>query len=218
MLTGTGPIGRDPAQRLARNELSKGIYHHTSFPQDAWNAITGFFGRLFSGASAVTPGGWWTLVALVAVLVAAIAVVVVRLGPLAGAARAKDALKERNGRPKNSRQLRDAAETAAAAGDYATAIMQRLRAIAAGCEERGVVSPDAGRTADEFAALAGARYRSHAAELAAAALLFDQVRYGYGTGTPSGYERLRALDDTLSKTAPDVPVTADAPAVAGAPL
>jgi hypothetical protein len=202
MITGTGPIARDPARRLARNELSKGIYHQTSVPQEIWHAITGFFGRIFHGAGEVVPGGWWTLVALAALVAVAIALVAVRLGPVAGGARRKDSLTRRGGRPVDSRRLREAAETAAAAGDYATAIVQRLRAVAAGCEERGVLGPDAGRTADEFAALGGARYPGHGAALAAAALLFDQVRYGDSPGTRASYERLRDLDDTLSKTTP----------------
>ena len=55
-----------------------------------------------------------------------------------------------------ARQLRDASAACAAEGDYSTAVLQRLRAIATSCEERGILVPDAGRTADELAMQAGA--------------------------------------------------------------
>ena len=68
-----------------------------------------------------------------------------------------------------------------------------------------------GRTADELAAQAGARFPGHAADLAAAARLFDQIRYGGGAGTRDGYERLCALDAALAGTAlPDRPGAAGA--------
>jgi hypothetical protein len=99
-------------------------------------------------------------------------------------------------------ELRDAAASSATAGDYGTAILQCLRAISAGCEERGILTPEAGRTADELAKQAGLAFPDHAGGLAAAARLFDQVRYGGDAGTPDGYQLLRDLDVTLAKLTP----------------
>lgn len=198
------PIGRDPAQRLARQELSKAIYHQTSVPQAVIDAVGRFLQRLFSGVNTTAPGGWWSLVALAALAVAVIAVIVARVGPFAGSGRrGAHAVLGDETRPLTARQLRDEAAASAAEGEYSTAILQLLRAIAMSCEERGILVPDAGRTADELAAQAGSRFPGHGAELAEAARLFDRIRYGDGTGTQAGYERLRDLDDALARSDAD---------------
>ncbi len=197
-----GPIGRDPAQRLAREELSKAIYHQTSIRKVIAGHILSFLQSVFTDASRATPGGWWTVVSLTALAVICCGVIAVRLGPLARSARRTAALFELGMRPLTARQLRDDAEASAAAGDYSAAILQRLRAIAAGCEERGVLAPDAGRTADELATQAGLSFPGQARDLATAARLFDQVRYGGDTGTCDGYELLRDLDIALAALAP----------------
>jgi len=77
-----------------------------------------------------------------------------------------------------------------------------VRAIVVSCEERGILTADAGRTANEVAAQAGERFPAQQAELAAAARSFDQVRYGGGAGTHDGYERLCALDAALATLRP----------------
>ena len=63
------------------------------------------------------------------------------------------------------------------------AICERVRAIAAELDERGVLRPLTGRTADEFAAEAGQALPPYAADLRGAALLFDEVRYGQRVGS-----------------------------------
>jgi hypothetical protein len=196
------PIGRDAARRLARNELSRAVYHQHSLSQEIGHWVSSLFRSLFAGASSVTPGGWWTVVALAALAVAAVALVAARLGPVARAGRKAGPARDFGSRATTARQLRDAAAASAAGGDYAAAIVARLRAIAAACEERGILFRDAGQTADELAARAGARFPGYAADLAAGARLFDQVRYGGGAGSPDGYERLRRLDETLAGLQP----------------
>ncbi len=204
-----GPIGRDPAQRLARDELSRAIYHRQSLPQAVGHFALTLLQRFFDAVSQVTPGGWWTVVALVALAVAAGSAVAVRLGPLARSARGAGPARDPGSRAQTARQLRDASAASAAEGDYSTAILQRLRAIVASCEERGILAPDAGRTADELATQAGASFPGQRAGLAAAARLFDQIRYGDGAGTLDGYERLRDLDATLATLQPE-PVSGQA--------
>jgi len=194
----TGPIGRDPAQRLARQELSRAVYHQTSFRRVIVEHILAFLRSIFANASRVTPGGWWTVVALASLAVLIGAVIAARLGPLARSARQTTALHDPGARPLTAAQLREEAEASAAGGDYGTGVLQRLRAIAAGCEERGILAPQAGRTADELARQAGLAFPGHAGDLAAAARLFDRVRYGGDTGTRDGYELLRDLDLRLA--------------------
>jgi hypothetical protein len=197
----TGPIGRDPAQRLARQELSRAVYHRTSIQRVIAEHILAFLRSIFANASRLTPGGWWTVVALASLAVLIGAVITVRLGPLARSARRTTALHDPGARPLTAAQLREDAEASAAWGDYGTAILQRLRAIAAGCAERGILVPQAGRTADELAKQAGLAFPDHAGDLAAAARLFDRVRYGGDIGTLNGYELLRDLDLTLARLA-----------------
>lgn len=211
MVIAAGPIGRQPAQRLAREELSRAIYHQQSLSQLIERYLVAPLRHLFTGASDVTPGGWWTVVALAALVVVAVAAVVVRLGPIARSARAAGPARDPGSRSWTARQLRDAAAASAADGDYSTAILQRLRAIVAACEERGILAPDPGRTADELATQASARFPRQRADLAAAARLFDQIRYGDGDGTLDGYQRLSDLDAALTTLRPE-PV-AEQPAV-----
>jgi hypothetical protein len=196
------PIGRDAAQRLAHDELSKPIYHQRSLSQAIEHWVSSLLNSFFDNASSVTPGGWWTVVALAALLVAAVALVAARLGPVAGSARKPGPARDPGSRAMTARQLREAAAVSAAAGDYAAAIVARLRAIAAACEDRGITARNAGQTANELAAAAGARFPGHATQLVAAAHLFDQVRYGGEAGTRDGYERLRQLDEALASQQP----------------
>jgi Domain of unknown function (DUF4129) len=92
---------------------------------------------------------------------------------------------------------RSAADQAAAAGDLRTAVLERFRAVVRELEERAVVSEQPGRTASEAAAAAGARLPTLAADLAAAARTFDDVRYGGRNATVSMDTALRDLDTRL---------------------
>ena len=204
----SGPVGRGAAQRLARDELSKAIYHQPeSLPARITHYVATLLQRLFSAAGSVTPGGWWTAVALEALLVAAGTVIAARLGPFARSARMTGPAQDRGSRARTARELRDASAASAAGGDYSTAILQRLRAVVAACEERGILPPSASRTANELAAQAGARFPGQYAELVTAASGFDRILYGGGTGTLDGYERLCALDAALAASQPVIAVT-----------
>jgi Domain of unknown function (DUF4129) len=224
-LIGTAPIGRDQAQRLARDELSKAIYHqHQSIPQAIESFIDKLLQKIFDSASHVTPGGAWTVVAIVLAVVILIAIAV-RLGPLGPSATRKAPIADAGTRPLTARELREQAEASAAAadastgkGDYTTAVLQRFRAIAISLEERGILVPDAGRTADELAAQAGRLFPGQAADIAAAARLFDDVRYGDAVGAREDYEQIRQLDDTLGRVRPGTGVVlANAGEIGGAP-
>jgi hypothetical protein len=199
---GAGPVGRDQGQRLAKAELSKAIYHQESVPQVILHAIGAFLQWIFGEASQATPGGGWSVVALIGLAVVIVAVIAARVGPLARPARRATPLVDPGARALSARELREAAEASATAGDYSAAILQRLRAIAASCEERGLLVPDVGRTANELAARLGTRLPGQRASLAAAAALFDQIRYGDGVGTPEGYQRLRELDTVVGRMGP----------------
>jgi Domain of unknown function (DUF4129) len=189
-------IGRQAAQRLARDELSKAVYHpHKPFIQWLLDEIGSLLTKLVNGSGSL-PGGWWGLIALAALVVVVVTIILRRIGPVARS--------RRNGRgllsgtaPLTARERREHAERLAAAGDYSAAILEFLRAIAAGLEERGTLVPNPGRTADELADEAGRLLPAQARDLADAARLFDGVCYGGIAGTREGYEQLRDLERAI---------------------
>ena len=64
-----------------------------------------------------------------------------------------------------------------------------MRAIVRSLEERALLDPRPGRTADEAAAEAGRALPAHADRLRAAARDFDDVTYGGRTATGTGVHR-----------------------------
>jgi hypothetical protein len=183
-------IGRRAGQELARRELSRSLYQE-AFTTRIWKAIGRFLDRLLSvGAS--LPGGWWSSVALIAVLVLVLAAVLFWVRPTgsqrrrAGAVLTDAAL--------SAADHRVLADRRAADGDYTTAIIERMRAVAVLIEERGVLSSQPGRTADELAGQAAHAIPELAADLGPAARLFDDVMYGGRAGAAPGYEMICRLD------------------------
>lgn len=193
---GVPPIGRQAAQRLARAELSKPVYHqHESLTLRVLHALYNWLHSVFARTSYL-PGGWWGLIALAVLAVIVVSAVLARIGPVARTGRRAEELAPA-GRALTARDHRESARRLAEAGDYAAAICEGVRAIAAELDERGVLPPHAGRTADEFADEAGQALPGHARALRDAALLFDDVRYGQRPGTRPGYQRVHDLDDRI---------------------
>ncbi len=93
--------------------------------------------------------------------------------------------------------LRRAAERAAAAGDYATAIAELFRSIARGLAERTLVSTFPGTTAREFSRRASAAFPAETEPLAVAARDFDGVRYLEQPGTAAQWDAMVALERRL---------------------
>lgn len=197
---GVPVIGRRDGQRLARTELSKPIYHpQPSLTERVAHFLLTWLSRLFHDTQAL-PGGWWGFVALAALAGLLTAVVLGRIGPVA---RARRRAPEPGGlaRARTAQDHRAAAGRLAEAGDFAAAICERVRAIAAELDERGVLAPRIGRTADEFAAEAGRALPPHATDLLGAARLFDEVRYGQRPGTRPGYDLISSLDTRIGASA-----------------
>lgn len=103
---------------------------------------------------------------------------------------------------RDSTTLRRAAERAADAGDYTTAIEEEFRSIARGLSERTVVSTFPGTTAHGFAVEATASFPSYGAALARAADAFDAVRYLGVAGTEGEWLAMRSLEQSLRTTRP----------------
>jgi hypothetical protein len=207
-----GPgIGRNAARELARHELSKPVYQqHVSLIQRILDKL----GGLHSGVNSAVPGGWWTLIGVMALAVIIAGVAIARLGPVARPHRRHAVL---GGRALTAAQHRLEARRLAESAQWSAAIRESLRAIAAELEERVILPPRAGRTAHELAAEAAAVLPDLADPLRAAARLFDDVCYGERPGTPAGYARLSDLDGAVrsARPVPLQPVVAARAAPAG---
>lgn len=97
---------------------------------------------------------------------------------------------------------RATADAHAAAGRWTEAVQERMRAVVRSLEERTLLDPRPGRTADEAATEAAVSLPEHGDDLRAAARAFDDVTYGGRTGDPDTYDRLRTLDLTLERAKP----------------
>ncbi len=182
-LAGDPLIGRRAAQRLARHELAE-----TSIWQRIWHWLA----RLPGTAGAIVPGGWFGLIALAILAVVTITIIIFWVRPArTGRAAAGSVL---GGLPMTARDYRQAGERLAAAGDYAGAIVEGVRAIAAELDERGVLPPRPGRTADELAAEAGSELPGLAGDLLTVTRMFDDIRYGDRDGSQAGYQLVSRLD------------------------
>lgn len=201
---GTGPAGREQARELARRELQKPIYHRDepSFLERVWQKISDWLHALLNGLNGTggTGGGWIGLIVLLVVLAIVVAAIWWRIGRLRRDAAGRRALLPET--RVTAADHREAAERHAAAGAWPQAVRERLRAIARDLEERAIVAPRPGRTADELAAEAGAALPGHAGALAAGVRLFDDVWYGGRTGDAEGYRRMVELDDRLRAARP----------------
>jgi hypothetical protein len=101
-------------------------------------------------------------------------------------------------------QMRAAADAAASSGDWRTASVERFRAVVRSMEERVIIEPRPGRTAQEAAADAGLRLPAQADGLHAGADLFDGVEYGDRVATAADDADLRALDAAVTAARPEV--------------
>lgn len=192
------PVGRDEARRAAERELSKGIYHENEpgLLERAIDRALEWVGRLLGGVVDATPGGSVGVLVLVLLVGALIAVVLWRTGPLRRGARTTSAVVELSGEL-TADEHRRRADAHAAAGRYAEAVRERMRAIVRELEARGVLEPQAGRTADEVAREAGAVVPVIAADLRAAAGVFDEVWYGGRPATARSDAEVRQADQRI---------------------
>ncbi|MEV1026520.1 DUF4129 domain-containing protein [Streptomyces sp. NPDC050264] len=204
-------IPRDPAREAAERELSKPAYHENdpSWFVRALNKFWEWVDKLFSAASDATPGG---TLGLVVILIAVVAVAIAlwwRLGtprrsPVPAAPLFDD-------RPRSAAEHRAAAEAHAAQGHWNQAVQERMRALVRSLEERALLDPRPGRTADEAASEAARPLPGHADRLHAAARDFDDVAYGGRTATPDTYQRLAALDTEVESATPALAAAPGAP-------
>ena len=191
------PVTRDGARDAARRELSKTIYSRDdpSALVRVVRAVLRYVDALVERAAAAAPGGGVGLVLLALLLIGLVVAIRLRVGPLARSAASRALL----GGPTTltAAEHRAAAERLRTDGRLAEAVRERLRAVARELEQRGVLEPRPGRTADEIAAEAAAALPGQSDLLRRATVAFDEVWYGGRPAVPSDYATLVSLDDAV---------------------
>ncbi|MFF7183078.1 DUF4129 domain-containing protein [Streptomyces sp. NPDC008121] len=195
-------IPRVPAREAAERELSKPMYHENdpNLLQRALDRVWEWVDGLFDAASGATPGGLLGLLAIALVVLAVIGALWWRLGTPQRTPTTGDALFAEG--PRTAREHRAAAARHASAGRWNQAVQERMRAVVRSLEERTVLDPRPGRTADEAAAEAGRSLPAHADRLRAAARTFDDITYGGRTADENAYRRVEELDTSLERARP----------------
>jgi hypothetical protein len=193
---------RVPAREAAERELSKPMYHENdpNLLQRGLDRLWDWVGGIFDAASGSAPGGLLGLVVVVLVVAGLIAALWWRLGTPRRAPGSVDSLFDDS--PRSASEHRTAAEAHAAAGRWNQAVQERMRAIVRSLEERTLLDPRPGRTADEAAAEAGRSLPDHAHGLRISAREFDDVTYGGRTASRQAYLGLRDLDLELERAKP----------------
>ncbi|MBX9247024.1 DUF4129 domain-containing protein [Actinotalea ferrariae] len=207
----------ETARRWLREELADPIYHERpNLLQRAWEWI---LQQLAQAEQAI--GGMdvrLAAVIVVAVLAVGVAVALLVTGPVRRARRDRRASVDVFGDDtRTAAELRASADAAAAQGRWADAVLDRFRAVLRSLEDRVVLDPRPGRTADEGAREAGVRLPSCAQDLARAARLFDDVCYGDADGRPEDDAWLREVDARVAATRPSQPQDDVAPHALAAP-
>ncbi|HET6855492.1 MAG TPA: DUF4129 domain-containing protein [Streptomyces sp.] len=200
---------RVPAREAAEQELSNPMYRENepSAFQRALDSFWEWLDGLFGAASGTAPGG------IVGILAVVLLVVLIGLGlwwrlgtPQRNPSTGGDSLFDDG--PRSAAQHRAAAEAHATAHRWNEAVQERMRGIVRSLEERALLDPRPGRTADEAAAEAGRPLPDHADRLRTAAREFDDVTYGGRTAGEPSYLRLRELDTDLERAKPQLSATA----------
>lgn len=192
----------DEAREWALAELEKAIYDDSP---TIWERIRDWlldlWDRLFSTSTDIGPVLMPIIVLLVVAVVIGIALLVggpVRRRRLRG----KASVEVLDDDARSAAAIRRAADAAANAGDFTTAVLERFRAIVRSLDERAVLEDRRGRTAHEAAVAAGARLAPCAAELLRASEMFDVVCYGDLEPTAEDDAWLREVDAHASRTRP----------------
>jgi hypothetical protein len=195
-------LDRATAARAAREELAKLVYREAGpgLVERGLRWLFELLDRLLARIAGVSPGGYAGVVALVVVVVAIAVALRMGLGPMRRTSSSELPLFV--GRPRTAAEHRAAAEAHAAAGRWAEAVRDRLRAVITSLEERTLLEPRPGRTADEAAADAGAVVPECAGDLRAAARTFDEIWYGGRPADATHDALLRRLDDRVRASRP----------------
>ncbi len=203
-LLGAVPVepSREEARRWAVEELARKEYaaQRPGILQQLLDWVMEWLGKLTGTAATGQNGSLFAILAGVVLVLVVVAVLVAGRTVARARQAAEPAVFDSEGG--TSRTHRDAADDAAARGDWRTAVVERFRAVVRELEERAVLAPQPGRTADEAAAEASRWLPALASGLGRAARLFDDVRYGDRPADAAGDAVLRDLHDRVRAARP----------------
>ena len=193
---------REEARRWAVEELSKREYREAApgWLETLWQQFLDWLqsvtdGQALAGGPPVAP-----LIGLgIAILVAA-AIILAR-PRLNARRRAPQQIFDAEAAA-TAAEYRERARAAAERGDWAAAVVEQFRALVSSAEDRAVLDPQPGRTADEAAGQLRRAFPAAGERLDAAALMFDTVRYGSGGARPADHAAMVELDSALEKLTP----------------
>ncbi len=194
---------RQEASRWAAEELSKPVYRDAQpdWLTDLWRQFTDWLRSLNSGDPAIDSGVAVPAIGVTIVILIAVAILLARPRLNARRRPAGDVVDaDPSISPAEYRRL---AAAAAARSDWRTAVVEQFRAIVRSAEERTVIDPLPGRTADEVAGQLAGAFGGCAAQLRRAADQFDAVRYGSEDATARDHADMVGLDQLLESAKPD---------------
>jgi hypothetical protein len=196
--------GAEEARRWAAEELAKPEYREAApgWLQALWKDFVDWLQSLdgSAGDAGTVPS---PVIGIVIAVVIAAAVIIAkpRLNP-----------KARHGQevfepdsvltPEDYRQR---ADMSAAAGKWGDAVVDRFRALVRSAEDRTIIDPQPGRTADEAARELAAPFGGEAHRLGKAAVTFDAIRYGNRAAGAADYQAMASLDTSLEAMKPARP-------------
>lgn len=193
---------RDEARRWAAEELSKREYREAApgWLETLWQQFLDWLQSVTDGQSAADGPPVAPLIGLGIAILVGVAIIL-----------ARPRLNARRRAPKEifdaepaatAAHHRGRAKAAAARGDWAAAVVEQFRALVISAEDRAVLEPQPGRTADEAAGQLTRAFPAADDRLDAASRIFDAVRYGSGSAVAADYAAMLELDSTLERLTP----------------
>jgi Domain of unknown function (DUF4129) len=196
---------RGEGQRWAREELAHPEYARAR-PTLFQRAVSWLLDRIddLAANTGLGTGQLIALVVTVAVVVVVALVLLRRTVRLRVAAEARATGDVLAGSTETGAQHRARAAAAVAAGQYDVAVRESMRALARRLDERALLDPRPGRTADEIAVEAARLLPELATELREGARTFDDVAYGSVRADAARADRMRRLDERVEAAKPVV--------------
>jgi hypothetical protein len=193
--------GAQEARRWAAEELAKAEYRDAapSWLDTLWRNFLDWLQSLGGSPGDAAPVPSPVIAVVVAAIIAA-AIILARPRRHARARQPKDVFESEPAMAASD--YRDRAAAAAGAGKWGDAVVDRFRAVVRRAEDRAILDPQPGRTADEAARALSFPFNSEAVRLARAAATFDGIRYGNRAAGSGDYQEMVELDTILDGMKP----------------
>ncbi|MGN7249544.1 DUF4129 domain-containing protein [Arthrobacter sp. SAFR-014] len=194
--------GGEEARRWAAEELSKREYREAApgWLETLWQQFLDWLQSVTDGQSPAEGPPVAPFIGLGIAILIAVAIILAR--PRLNARRRTPQEIFDAEAPATAADYRERAKAAAVRGDWAAAVVEQFRALVSSAEDRAVLDPQPGRTADEAAGQLSRAFPTASDQLEAAARTFDAVRYGGGSGQAADHAAVAELDSALERLVP----------------